>query len=104
MYSRGPGGPHTALDNMIGGDLKWLVSDPGTCGYVEDKRIISLYQDLGSRRNLAEWAGAYRDGTFRPSLLKAFHYAVKKSGMRGLIDTARKLARQDPLSSTTWTG
>jgi phytoene dehydrogenase-like protein len=96
MFSRGPGGPHTALDRMVRGDLKWLVSDPGTCGYVEDRRIISLYQDIRSRRNMAEWVGAYRDGTFHPSLLKAFRYAVKESGMRGLISMARKVARRDP--------
>ncbi len=96
MFSRGPGGPHSVLDGMVRGDLDWLVKDPGTCGYVEDRRVISLYQRLLSRRNLKEWAGAYRDGTFRPPLLNAFRYAVRESGLRGLLDTARRVARRDP--------
>jgi phytoene dehydrogenase-like protein len=96
MFSRGPGGPHSQLDGMVRGDLGWLVKDPGTCGYVENKRIVSLYQRLLSKPNLKEWAGAYRDGTIRPPLLHAFRHAVRESGMRGLLDIARRTARRDP--------
>ncbi len=95
IFSQGRKGPHGAITDKVGGDLKWIVHDPFATARIGKGRkgIFPLPQSLYTVGPVGAWG--FLKGAIRPSIIKTLRITLKNHGIRELIDTMVKIALVD---------